>query len=716
MSRSALFLLDERRPLTSVGRIAWVAGILGYTAVTVFVVTRPDTLLTPMLWVPVAHALVVSSTCAFTAVLLAGQATTSGRRGYLWLAGTYTYVAGVLLTFPLFFPGALDSDGPLLGGQQSAPTLFYAWHLAFPLGLMISILVLHRDRDAYSEANRRVVVWHMVLGVAGFLALTLAAVSLASDVLPTMVDGTGHLTALSTTLDQGVLVLSALCVALAAFAAYRGAPIQRWLLAVAVLLLGESVVNLSSTGRWTFAWYFDRLFGMVALSALFLALLLIVARAGRATTIIAGSDALTGAESRARFTKAMTEALATAAEGGRTTALLWVDMDGFKAINDELGHAVGDHVLRMCVQRIHAQVRARDHVGRLGGDEIGVLLCGVSGEEEISAIADRILAGLRDPVVTEAGTTLLSGSIGIATAPHDASTTQDLLLRADLAMYDAKRAGGDRAVRFDSDLGSEALGRAQLRHRISQAVRESELDLDLQPIVAGDSGAVAGYEALVRWQRGDQRIEAGEFVRFAERSGQIIHIGRAVIGLLEDCAPELLAGLPDFGFLTFNMSVKEIADASLVDRLVAGPLAQLAGQFVIEVTESEELLASGGVLGNLERLRAAGYRIALDDFGAGFSNFSRLEHLRPQLLKIDRLLLRQAAINDGGGLSFLAAAIGVADSLGCEVVVEGVETEEQQRIVATLQVPFVQGHRFGRPAPLSATLRAASAHPRSRAG
>lgn len=668
---------------------------------TLFVASRPDEVLTPLYWVPVAHALVVGSTCAFTAVLLAGQATTSGRHGYLWLAGTYAYVAGILLMFPVFFPNAILNDGSLLGGFQSAPTLFYAWHLAFPIGLIVSIIELRRDQIPRSGRQRRIVVWHMAVVVAILLGLSFGAASAGSDLLPQLVLESGRLTDLSAQLDDLVFGVTLLSVIIAVIAAYRGTHIQRWLVAVAMLLLGESVVNMSATGRWTFAWYFDRLFGMVALSALFLALLVIVANAGRATTIIAGSDSLTGIESRARFTKAVDDALTRA--DGAAVALLWVDLDGFKSINDELGHAFGDEVLRISARRIESQVRDPDHVGRLGGDEFGVLLCGVM-DSEIEAIAERICVRMREPLTISDATTLMSSSIGIAVAPSDAQTTQDLVLRADLAMYAAKHAGGDRWTHFTSTLGEDALNRAQLRHRISQAVRECEFDLDVQPIVIGESGDLIGYEALIRWQQGSERIAADQFVSFAERSGQIIQVGRTVIGLLERSAAHLLTRLPSNGFVAFNMSAKEIADQPLVERLTKGQLAQLADRIVVEVTESQELLRSAEVREHLSALRSAHYRIALDDFGAGFSNFSRLEHLHPQLLKIDRLVVRQAAAGGSGGLSFLSAALGVADSLGCDVVVEGVETEQQARIVASLPVAYAQGEWFGKPAALGEVL------------
>ena len=704
MSQAALFSLDEPKPLGPRGRAAWIVGIIGYSLLTVTVLRFGDIQLEPLIWVPVAHALAISFVCGFTAVLLLGQASTSGRRGYLWLGATYLYVGGLLLAFPLFFPGTVLQDAPLLGTGQSAITIFYVWHLSFLVGLIASGIVLWRDHHNHRRPGLRHRLWVTVGEIAAVITLTLAVVALLPPGVPPLLAEDGSLTVLARALDILMVVLSALAVALASTTVRRGAQIQRWLFAVTLLLLGEALVNATADGRWTLAWYFNRFFGMVSLAAMFAALVWIIARIGRATSRLAASDSLTGAASRASFGQSMERELAAATQAGTRRAILWIDLDGFKSVNDQVGHAIGDEVLRRTVDRLRSNVRHSDHVGRLGGDEFGVLLCDNVADERISVVADRLLRALREPVVVQETTTLLSGSIGIAVSPADGRDADTLLQRADLAMYAAKHAGGDRYRRFTDELGEEAGDRADLRYRLARGIRQHEFTLDVQPIVAATDRRVLGLEALVRWQTGTDRLTAARFIDFSMQSGQIIQIGRQVVARLEELAPELLLTLPTDGFLSFNLSVKELTDSSIVDRLTRGPLSGLSSRLLVEVTESLEFQAMTEAAANLDRLRLSGFRVAVDDFGAGFSNFARLEQLQPYVLKADRSLVARLTSDGETGSAFLQATVSVARSLQCQVVAEGVENQRQAALAEEMGVDLVQGYFYGRPVPADSWL------------
>jgi len=395
----------------------------------------------------------------------------------------------------------------------------------------------------------------------------------------------------------------------------------------------------------------------------------------------------------------MRREIARSRDLGTEIALLWVDLDGFKGINDQLGHQVGDDVLRQVVERLFGQVRPGDHVGRLGGDEFGVLLCDDVAEGRVDAVADRVLAAIREPLRSADSLLHVTAAVGVARAPTDARTAEDLLLCADLAMYAAKNRGGDRFEPFNAVIGTEAVTKARLRHDLASALRAGEFCLHYQPIFASNGTRMAGVEALARWVRDGEPVAAGEFVPFAEQSGQIISLGRTVIRKLSSEMPLWLdASGPDF-FVSLNLSVKELADVPLVDELLDG-LGPHLDRLVVEVTESLELQESSEAERNLERLRAAGVRIAIDDFGAGFSNFTRLEHLRPSLIKIDRSLVRRAGSEKEGGVAFLTAATSVAASLQCDVVAEGVETDEEAEVVQLLGIAYVQGFRFQKPGPI----------------
>ena len=697
---AALYSLDEARPMTRSGRLAaWLGGAV-YLGLSLGVLVMGDGAWPELLWVPLAHALVLVVVCGLTSLLLYGQASATGRRGYLWLGGTYLYVAVLLASFPLFFPGAFGGREPLLGGQQSAPWMYFIWHFAFASGLLVAVWVFHIDRVQHRRLGLAVQMRPSVVGVVGAALLSVAFVGLPDTALrPTLVVPGVGLTALGEALGWLLLALSVTGAGLSLWCQRRGALIQRWLSAVLVLQLGAAIVNMNADS-WSFGWYFDRLFGMLALTSLLVFLVFSLARAGQATSRVASSDALTRSESRASFTQSMDQEIAAARLTGQSIALLWVDLDGFKAVNDQFGHQVGDEVLRITVNRILGQVRDADHVGRLGGDEIGVLLCEGTPGAPAASVANRILTALRAPMHVEELLIHITGSVGIATFPTDGERPEELITRADLAMYAAKNGGGDRCLPFSAQLGSEAMDRAQLRHDLARAVLGREFVLSYQPIVFAESAAVAGVEALARWQHHGQLVSAAQFIAFAESTGQIVAIGRLLLDQVERDIHRVLDVLPDDGFLTVNLSVRELLDELHLERLLTGPLQASAGRVYLEVTESSELLEKADISQRLERLRSAGYRLAIDDFGAGFSNFTRLEAMRPDLLKIDRSLVVRAGGGEEGGVAFLTAARSVAESLHCPVIAEGVETTAERDVVLATGITLAQGYLFGRPVPL----------------
>jgi diguanylate cyclase (GGDEF)-like protein len=697
---AALYSLDEARPMSRAGRLtAWVGGAL-YLGASLGVFSRGSDPWPALLWIPIAHALVLVVVCGLTSLLLYGQASATGRRGYLWLGGTYLYVAVLLLSFPLFFPGGFGGQEPLLGGMQSAPWMYFIWHLVFAGGLVIAVWVFHIDRISHRRRGLAVDMRPSVVGVVIVGLLSVAFVGVPDNAWrPTLVVPGEGLTPLGVALDWLLLGLSLAGAGLALWCQRGGALIQRWLSAVLLLQLGAAIVNLNTTS-WSFGWYFDRLFGMCALTSLLVFLVYSLARAGQATNRVASSDTLTPSESRASFTQSMEQEIAAARLQGQSVALLWVDLDGFKGVNDQFGHQVGADVLRVTVARILGQVRDADHVGRLGGDEIGVLLCEGVQEARVGTVAERILAALREPMHIDELLIHITGSIGIATFPTDGDRPDELITRADLAMYAAKNSGGDRCLQFSAELGSEAMDRAQLRHDLARAVLGGDFELAYQPIVALESGAVAGVEALARWRHHGQLVPAGQFMAFAERTGQIVAIGRLILEVVERDLPKVLAALPADGFLAINLSARELVDDIHLDRLLTGPLQASAGRVILEVTESSELLEKSDITHRLQRIRTAGYRLAVDDFGAGFSNFTRLEAMRPDLLKIDRALVARAGSGVEGGVAFLAAARSVAESLHCEVVAEGVETVGERDVVLATGITLAQGFLLGRPAPL----------------
>lgn len=657
----------------------------------------------PLAALAVSHALVGAFVSGVTALLMFGHARASHRRGYLMIGGTFAYVTLLMLLFPLYFTGSIIPDDEIWGNYQSASNLVYAWHFVLPIGMAVSAVIVYSDQRSHrrpSLTGRSILIGAALSALGALVAVGLVA----ADVFPAVSTSTGKSTAYADALDRALVVITLLATVVAVWCARNGSMIGRWLAAVNLLMFGVAVVRLRTPELYTLSWYAARIIWLVAICGLLIWLILSLLRVDRQNTQMAIMDSLTGSESRTSLLEAMHLELARIADSGGQLALLWIDLDGFKGINDQHGHQVGDQVLRGVVQRLSAHVRLGDRVGRLGGDEFGVLLCDDVDPARVVAVADRLLASIREPLRIGEDLLHVTAAIGVATAPNDASRAEDLLLCADLAMYAAKNRGGDRYEQFNASIGTEAIGKAQLRHDLANSLRQGEFCLYYQPIYEADGSRMAGVEVLARWLRNGSVVAAGEFVPFAEQSGQIVTLGRIIIALLKRDLPLWTDGSDEPFFVCVNLSAKELADETLMNDLLSGAFVSRAKQVVVEVTESLELQDNSEAEANLERLRLAGIRIAIDDFGAGFSNFTRLAHLRPSLLKVDRSLVSRAGSENDGGVAFLAAATSVAASLNCDVIAEGVETQAEAQVVELLGVKYVQGFHYAEPAPIGAFL------------
>ncbi|HQR80696.1 MAG TPA: EAL domain-containing protein [Actinomycetota bacterium] len=682
-------------------RVGYAVGLMTYALIIVFAYGHASSPMGPLPAFALGHALISAMISGVTALLMYSHAHSTGRRGYLVIGATFLYLCGILSFFPLYFPGTIIGGQQLWGEPVSAISLYYAWHFAFPVGVSAAALLFYFDRRSHRRPGltRGQVGSGVLLPLLGVGFTLWAAAVQPGWVLDLSADGMAKgLNA--NILDIVLVAMSLACVVITAYCASSGALIGRWLAALALLLLGESIVNLNSPARFSAGWYYSRVLWLIAVAALLIALIWNLARIDRANSQRAAVDSLTGSESRIMLLETMQREIERVRVVEGQVALLWIDLDGFKGVNDQLGHQVGDDVLRQVVERLTRQVRRGDHVGRLGGDEFGVLLCDEVEPARVRAVAERLLSSIREPIHSGDTVVHLTAAIGIASAPADARAAEDLLLCADLAMYAAKNRGGDRCQPFISSIGEEALAKASLRHDLTSAMRQDAFRLYYQPIYEADGKRMAGVEVLVRWVRDGRMVAAGEFIPLAEQSGQIITLGRIVVKQLERDLPRWFEAHPDDFFVCLNLSAKELADEALIQELLSGQYAARPSQIVIEVTESLELQDTSEAEINLERLRTAGMRIAIDDFGAGFSNFTRLEHLQPSLLKIDRSLVRRAGSETEGGVAFLTAATSVAASLNCEVVAEGVETQEEAQVVELLGVRYVQGFRYSRPAPI----------------
>jgi diguanylate cyclase (GGDEF)-like protein/PAS domain S-box-containing protein len=411
-------------------------------------------------------------------------------------------------------------------------------------------------------------------------------------------------------------------------------------------------------------------------------------------------DSLTGLANRALFTDRVEHALARLGRGPTSLAVLFVDLDDFKTVNDSLGHAAGDELLVAVSRRLQAGLRPADTAARLGGDEFGVLLEDV---ELMTAkeIASRLLEGLRPPFRFRGEDLSVQASIGIAIRQGRNQSGSELLRNADVAMYSAKERGKGRYEVFESGMQQAAVRRLQLKADLERALERGQFTLRYQPLVVLGTGEIRGVEALVRWEhpvRG--MVMPAEFIGLAEESELILHLGRWVLN--EACGQARAWGddFPRRRALTMsvNLSVRQLQDPGLIDD-VAACLARTgldARLLTLEITESVLMHDTEFTMDMLRRLKALGVRIAIDDFGTGYSSLSYLRQFPIDSLKIDRSFV--ASIVKGGEESALVRSIiSLSRAMHLETVAEGIEHPIQAAELEALGSDLAQGYYFARP-------------------
>lgn len=413
-------------------------------------------------------------------------------------------------------------------------------------------------------------------------------------------------------------------------------------------------------------------------------------------------DALTGLPNRALFEDRLQQALQRLRRFPKgQVAVLFIDLDRFKNINDGYGHAAGDELLRRVGQRLLRTVRGADSVARLGGDEFTILLDGIGGEQEVQEVVRRIQAALRLPIRFGATETAISASIGVTVAMSKHTTADEMLRDADTAMYQAKEAGRDRAVIFAPEMREAVVGRVEIEAALRSALARGEFALHYQPIVTLPGNRTTGYEALVRWNRPGEGIQApGHFLPIAREAGLMPRLEGWVLN--EACRQVARLRTPNSDIhVAVNVSPERVIGGGLVDE-VREALEQYEippSALKLEITETSLLgdeLAASEALG---AIRSLGVGICLDDFGTGYSSLSYIHRFPVDVLKIDRSFV--AGLDTGsGGQAIVAAIVGMSRGLGLSVVAEGVETAAQLKRVQELGCDYAQGYFLGRPAKL----------------
>lgn len=413
-------------------------------------------------------------------------------------------------------------------------------------------------------------------------------------------------------------------------------------------------------------------------------------------------DPLTGLANRKFFMEQLDQATSSGKRSGRGFALMFIDLDGFKHINDTLGHAEGDNLLKGIAHNLRAALRQSDIVARLGGDEFTVLSLDTTNEFQALAVAEKLLGALSTPVSLLHQKITASGSIGITLFPNDGSSSSELMQNADLAMYKAKAEGRNNYQFFSADLQKHAQKRLQIEAELRHAISAGHFHLEYQPVVCLNTGSVISVEALLRWQHPERGlIPPGEFIPIAEESGLITTLGSWVIRQACQEMHTLNQNRDHPLEIAINLSPLQLHHRNLM-QTVEETLQELhlSGEYLtFEVTESTLMDRLDESLLVLNKIRRLGSCIAIDDFGTGYSSLSMLKLLPVNSVKIDRSFVRDIGV-DGDDREIVAAIISIGHRLGLKVVAEGVETREQLQFLCAHRCDTAQGFLFSPPRPI----------------
>jgi diguanylate cyclase (GGDEF)-like protein/PAS domain S-box-containing protein len=413
-------------------------------------------------------------------------------------------------------------------------------------------------------------------------------------------------------------------------------------------------------------------------------------------------DALTGLPNRVLFADRAAHGIALAGRHGTAAAVLFIDLDDFKVINDTMGHGIGDELLVAVAGRLASVTRISDTAARLGGDEFALLVENLTDADAVEAFAERVVTAFSEPFQLSVGSVLTTVTVGVATS-EDSSDADQLLRHADLALYAAKTAGKRRWHRYVPTLSAGMVRRRELQAALEEAVRKSAFELAYQPIVTLADGRIAGLEALLRWPHPRWgMLMPGQFIDIAEETGHIIPLGawvlrQAITDLARWRGPDPDPRQP---FVSVNVAARQFRDVSFVAsvRKLLDDSGLVPSALMLEITESGLLRRDERITSDLAELKHVGVRLAIDDFGTGYSSLSYLRELPIDVLKIDKSFVEGIASSEQR-LALVRGIVEIARTLDIGVIAEGIETEEQRTLMTAMGCRYGQGYLLAMPMP-----------------
>ncbi len=407
-------------------------------------------------------------------------------------------------------------------------------------------------------------------------------------------------------------------------------------------------------------------------------------------------DTLTGLPNRLQLTETMGKAMQNSDKWNGRCGFMMIDLDRFKAVNDTLGHPVGDRLLARVSERLRSIMTNNELCGRLGGDEFAIVVRDASDSMYMESLAARIIETLSRPYEVDQHTLYIGASVGTAIGPRDGRTVEMLMRSADLALYRSKDQGGGSHNQYEPKLHVHAEERRVMEIALRKALANDEFSLNYQPVVSADSGGVVGFEALLRWNNPDFGVVSpAKFIPLAEDARLIVPIGEWV---MRTACREAM-NWPSTVKVAVNVSADQLTDAGFLDMVVSTlQESELpAHRLEIEVTESIFMQEGTGATQVLDQIIALGINLSLDDFGTGYSSLGYLRKTRFNTIKVDRSFVQGAAKKVPESLAIIRAVVAMADSLGMSTTAEGAETEEEVKMIQKLGCRKIQGYYFGRP-------------------